>query len=95
MKPKVQYRDHNTRLSVYNLRQKNSVHILPPNFVKIHFNIIPSRLRSSEWRFPFRFFYTKILYLRIYACYMRPQLYFYLTILGINYNTRYIQFRYF
>jgi hypothetical protein len=47
---KIHYRFHKS----LSLSQMNSIHIFPPHFPKIVFNIVPSTPRSSKWYFPFR-----------------------------------------
>jgi hypothetical protein len=43
----------------------NQVHIFPQNFLKIHYNIILSMPRSSEWSLPFRFSNQSTVYIII------------------------------
>jgi len=53
--PRVHYCAHKNLPMVPILRQKNPVHIFPSYFPKIHSNIFPSTLRSSDLCLPFRF----------------------------------------
>jgi hypothetical protein len=53
--PKVHYHVHKSPPPVPIPIQMNPIHIFPPYFSKIHFNIIiSSKPRSSEWSLPFR-----------------------------------------
>jgi hypothetical protein len=54
--PDVHYRDHKMPPLEPVMSQINLIHILTPQFYKIHFNIIvPSTSKSSKWSRPFRF----------------------------------------
>jgi hypothetical protein len=62
--------DHNKKWPASVLNHMNRVHILPPYFLRIHFNIIfPSVPRSSEWFISFGLFRKFVVSLHLHSSY--------------------------